>query len=432
MAISLERMRELEEKVKTIPTLEIELLTIKKEKSLLQSRLEELRKQLRTAENNLQSLKKVEVKTEIVSPIIKPSLVDVGITCSAVTRDVGTASMPKKCRDIGTETLSEFRSSVTTQKLNSTAVPSTRTMKTQAQPEIYDRSTATDIIMKDIEQLLDEKATKRLSLKDLDSVDLPRPPEKTNRGVQTVTKEPINLLLVIEKREVGVQVVEHVQTRESGIVAKPKCFDVALDVRPRLRDVGVSYDKISDVICDRCKNLKTRTIGIGDGDVRRFEQSTEVSSIPERSKSFHFANGVNQKLTRNIAVGTVAPIRKLTSTKNVDTQDFSASRIKHTGMNTHHMQLVDTCVGNDSDIVGPDSFVCSKCSNNAKVPTKHENTPRENKDLHHKDLQPSKIPRPKSLNTTPVMERKKFVRQDTYTKPLRSPTSDSHKKSKHR
>lgn len=423
MAISLQRMRELEEKVKIIPSLHDEIDSLKDEKSNLYSKLQEVKRALKEKEDFDRS---ILPQPKFNSSEKKINVRDIGISCTVLTRDVGITSISRKLKSVGTETIAETKP-LTNGFLNCEKTkPLSKSIKTQIRPEVETKSTTTDFHESD-------KKSKRLSLKDLDVVaEIPRTSEKSNKGVQTIAKETATVLQVIEKRECGVQVEEAAKSyREAGVTAKPKLTDVSVDARPKTKDVSVSEDKTTGLLCDRCKNLKTKSVGVGLGNVKLSEAEILKNSLPERSKSFHFATSVKPKLTRNVGTGTLTPVKKLTASKNVDTQELSISRSKHIGVNTNKSKLVDMGVG--ADLLKPD--VCEKCKSGAKTPVKNLlSTSKESG-----DHQPSKIPRPKSLSTTPVMERKKFMRQDTYTKispaVQKSPTkeqAESEKRSKSR
>lgn len=402
MAISLERMRELEEKVREIPSLYDQIESLKNERSNLSSKLDEIRRTLREREERLDQFKKGVTKFSS-SPEKKFNVRDIGVSCAVLMRDVGISSIARKLKSA--ETMTNGYLEVEKPKLIS--------VKSQIRPEIQTKSTITDLYMRDMKDDSDKKS-KRLSLKDLDIVsESPRIPEKSSKGIQAVLKEPITILQVIERREIGVQVEESAKScRDAGMIAKPTLTNASVDARPKTRDAAVSEDKTSDLLCDRCKSLKTRNIGIGLGNVKLTEAELLKNSLPERSRSFHFANTSKPKQTRNVGTGTLTPVKKLTASKNVDTSEFSASRTKHIGMNTNKYKLVDTGTVTDS----PRSEICEKCKSGAKTPVKGILVSKDSVDSQQKENQPSKIPRPKSLSTTPVMERKKFLRQDTYTK----------------
>lgn len=430
MAISLERMRELEKRVKIIPSLYDEIVSLKSEKSNLNSKLEEVKRILKEKEEHLDRL--VRPPSELNNAGGKMSVRDIGISCTVLTRDVGITSISRKLKSVGTETVPEAKPMPNGFFDSERTKPLSRSIKTQIRPEVETKSTTTDLYMRDLKDESDKKS-KRLSLKDLDAiVETPRTIEKSNKGVQTMAKEAPTVLQVIEKRECGVQAEEGTKSyRETGITAKPKSADVSVDARPKTKDASVSEDKTVGLLCDRCKNLKTKSVGVGLGNVKLSEVEILKNSLPERSKSFHFVTSVKPKLTRNVGTGTLTPVKKLTASKNVDTLELWISRSKHVGVNTNKYKLVDMGVG--ADLTKPE--VCEKCKSGVKTPVKNVLSSSKESGDHHA----SKIPRPKSLSTTPVMERKKFVRQDTYTKI--SPTvqkssakeeAESEKKSKSR
>lgn len=435
MAISLKRMRELEEKVKLIPSLEIEVHSLKNEKFELLEKLEKLKSTLRLTEHNLNEMKKEEQKiaAKVISIETKPTLRDVGITCRVLTRDVGITPIVLKNRTIATETIVDelFNEYLTAKEKKSFF----KSEASQTQSEIESRSTITDLGMADISQIL-EKKEKKLTQKPLYSIALlPRSFERLNKGIQTTIKEPITVLQVIEKRETAVQVDgQKKQIRDAGCSAKPKMYDASTDIRPKTREHGSSDDRTTDLLCDRCKNLKTRTVGVGFGNVKLEEPKIDAVLL-SRSKSFQLTDSKPKVTTRTVGVGTLIPVKKLTSTKGVGTHDLTGITTKHTGTNTPKVSLVDTGTETEThSITGVIPY--EKHNDDTKISTKTSSTAKENANKEGsegtKEPQPSKIPRPKSNQTTPVMERKKFMRQDTYTKLPQQTSFDTGKKTKSR
>ena len=431
MAISLKRMRELEEKVKLIPSLEIELHSLKNEKYDLLEKIERLKSTLEFTEKNLLRLKKDKMKEIEKVEDIKPVLKDVGVTCKVLTREVGITPVVLKNRTVGTETKMEqpppppidlkpqINESVKYEK------PILKSVKSQTLLKNDTKSTSTDLIMDDIEHILKKKET-RLSHKHLDGISFtPRALEQLNKGSQTTVKEPETVLKVVEKREASIQVEQQKKlNRDAGTIAKPKMFDASIDARPKTRDYGSSDNRTNDLLCDKCTNLKTRSIGVGLGNVKVEEPKIDTTSI-YRSKSFQLPETKPRVSTRHIGVGTPLPVKKLTSTKGVGTQDMMAIKLKRTGMNTVRVDVIDA--ESETEPFSNEKFVCDKCVNECKPLVKPRSssttTPKEKDDV--KEPQPSKIPRPKSNQSTPVMERKKFMRQDTYTKIPYQPTTSS-------
>lgn len=414
MAISLKRMRELEDQVKIIPSLEVELQSLKDEKYELIEKLAKLKSTLRQAEFHLNQMKnneKKEIQTRVVTIESKPTLRDVGISCRTLTRDVGVTPVILKNRTVGTETITDFLFPANGTVKEETIKPLFKSTKSQIQPDIQNRSTITDLYMKDIMQIF-ERRGKQLSEKHLDGISLlPKILERVSKGVQASVKDPVPVLQVIEKREAGVQVAEaKKQSRDVGFTVKTKTYDASTDARPKTREFGSSDDRITDVLCDKCKYIKTRSVGVGLGNIKLEEPKIETS-ILNRSKSFQLSESKPLVSSRTIGVGTMIPVKKLTSTKGVGTTDiFGVMTSKNSGVNTERVLFVDVGVGSESS---NNISICEKCKNEAKLPQKPSPTQREVGEGHS---QPSRIPRPKSNQTTPVMERKKFMRQDTYTK----------------
>lgn len=286
-------------------------------------------------------------------------------------------------------------------------------------------------------------------------------------GVQT-QKTPViaPVLLIIERRDVAVQSEDDYYRQEAfsqtedlprhlteiGVTAKPRYVEATVQVRPKTRDFGVSDNSVNDVVCDKCK-VKKRSIGVGHRSYSNLltddGASVSLSNIGIlQDKPSDYTSPPQKKETATKSVGCGTPSKGMVS-QGTDTEDLSAGRSRDIGVNTTKKKLVDAAVGDatrrrDS---GSGVFVCDKCDvaiqNVAKnmltqnsdstnlIPsgTSIVTSPTTNSLKTSPSAPGSRIPRPAPARSAASMtvstsaqsqvtvpERRRFQRQDTYTK----------------
>ncbi|XP_043281489.1 KN motif and ankyrin repeat domain-containing protein 2 isoform X2 [Venturia canescens] len=127
MAVSLERMRELEEQVKAIPMLQVQVSVLKEEKRNLQRQVEELNESKINDEDSLSSryrsnsLSLTRSNNDKNTPkTVAISTRDMGIMCGVMTRDVGVSHQQVRTRDVGMITSTPLARGVGTTRQNRT------------------------------------------------------------------------------------------------------------------------------------------------------------------------------------------------------------------------------------------------------------------------------------------------------------------------
>lgn len=291
--------------------------------------------------------------------------------------------------------------------------------------------------------------------------------DTSDMGVQTQKAPEIApVLLIIERRDVAVQSeydyyrqeafsqTEDLPRRlvEIGVLAKPRYVETAVQVRIKTRDFGASENSVNDVVCDKCK-AKKRSVGVGHHSYSNLladdEASVSLSNIGiQQNKPSEYISPPATKETATKSVGCGTSSKDIVS-KGTDTKDLRTGSSRDFGVNTTKRKLVDAAVGDatrrrDS---GSGVFVCDKCDvaiqNVAKnmltqnldstnpIPsvTGIVTSPTANALKTSPNTSGSRIPRlapARSATSTTVAtsvhsqvtvhERRRFQRQDTYTK----------------
>ncbi|XP_046682252.1 KN motif and ankyrin repeat domain-containing protein 2-like isoform X2 [Homalodisca vitripennis] len=464
MAQSLERMKELEEQVKVIPVLQVQLSVLKDEKRrLLESlRLSQTRQDYaiekitnNTTNNNkyytLPLASDVKMKSSYVEEVAvtkKASMRDVSLSCVAMTRDVGVShseppvvtcdvgvnyncprvptrdvgtshvTLPVSTRDVGvchTDLPESFSKNVPSQQVPKEMV-SLKTIITK--PQVRDNSMVTDLlhnqVYSDIE--LDKNINKAIKMFEktfLHKLQRNKIDNAVSIGVQTLV--PSETLKITEKSDKGVQVVKEKQMRDFGINHVPRTSDVQVSFRPETRDIGVS-DDTTEIQCEKCISEAKTLVNINDN----YKQLSLASLNVVRSKSFDYSDRspLRKPRTRSVACG---PLLRITGTKSCDTSDLMG-RSKDVGVNTVKRKLVDAAVGESSQ--KPSSVnVCDKCSNTIT------NFAKDILNQSREHLVPatlvSRIPRPTTLPQLNSPDKPKLTRQDTYTKTFAVPLTQT-------
>ncbi|XP_037914287.1 KN motif and ankyrin repeat domain-containing protein 2 isoform X3 [Hermetia illucens] len=466
MAISLRRMKDLEEQVKLIPVLKKQLSTLKEEKRQLQI---QLRKDEATSPSAASSSQKmiqvISFTPQRISPVALESLGsrirshsqselttkktlkrDVGIMCTQHTKDVGTLVSPTMVRSIGVNP----------------------TMTDSIHDDIFTRSQLDDILKKSIvEYEVRKRKEKHRNLVSIGTQMVPKaqPEKKTCSTQATVEKPP---------------------TKEQASMITPMRKDAYALHKPETRTVGSSEHKTTDILCERC-GVPRRTVACGpDSEESKQYLSLKQMDMPPRSLSFHL--GETEKLnikrktigtqyqisTKHAAVQSsvatdsvgvqnvptyatkscqhfadsaqkttdtlgliqlvdhftntdkIIPEKVITynqasNTDQIRTKDYGTNtlppaRLQHMSSNTDKVSHKDVGCG---DVIKPHISIacadnyCDSCKdaikNLAKEFSKVLGSPTLGSSVEH-----SRIPRPTTL-TSPRPVRKKFMRQNTYT-----------------
>ncbi|XP_032585442.1 KN motif and ankyrin repeat domain-containing protein 1 isoform X2 [Drosophila mojavensis] len=256
MALSLKRLKDLEEQVKVIPDMELELNSLRSEKQRLQRRNEELlRSQRQTPSPPSPGVKNgspVQFTPQRISPVSLESLGarmrSSSSSPSIIRRDVATQAAGK---------VTATRDAAVGAKL------SVRDVATQQAEAIYSQAE----LKQRIEQAIGERRQQRL--RQLISVGtqmyVPQR-EQREKGMQTVPERPV---------------LKH----NVSISAKPATRESFTSCQPEVRSVGSSEHRITDVLCEKCAITK-RSVSVSCGTEEPLERPKPAQLLPGRSNTF--------------------------------------------------------------------------------------------------------------------------------------------------
>ncbi|XP_030238124.1 KN motif and ankyrin repeat domain-containing protein 2-like isoform X2 [Drosophila navojoa] len=257
MALSLKRLKDLEEQVKVIPDMELELNSLRSEKQRLQRRNEELlRSQRQTPSPPSPGVKNgspVQFTPQRISPV---SLESLG------ARMRSSSSSPSIIRrDVATQAAGK---AVATRDAAVGAQLSVRHVGTQQAEAIYSQAE----LKQRIEQAIGERRQQRL--RQLISVGtqmyVPQR-EQREKGMQTVPERPV---------------LKH----NVSISAKPATRESFTSCQPEVRSVGSSEHRITDVLCEKCA-ISKRSVSVSCGTEEPLEKPRPAAQLlPGRSNTF--------------------------------------------------------------------------------------------------------------------------------------------------
>ncbi|XP_032589958.1 uncharacterized protein LOC6560306 isoform X3 [Drosophila grimshawi] len=257
MALSLKRLKDLEEQVKVIPDMEMELNSLRSEKQRLQRRNEELLRGQRQTPSppspGLKNASPVQFTPQRISPVSLESLGarmrSSSISPSIIRRDVATQAASKV---------------IATRDIAVGSPLSVRHVGTQQTETLYSQLE----LKQKIEQALSESKQQRL--RHLISV-----------GTQMYVPKR-------EQREMGNQTVPErpVLKHNVSISAKPMTRENFTNCKPDMRSVGSSENRVTDVLCEKCA-ISKRSVSVGCGtDEKLPEKPKPVPQLPGRSNTF--------------------------------------------------------------------------------------------------------------------------------------------------
>lgn len=385
MSQSLCRMRDLEEQVKIIPMLQLQLSILKEEKRHLKTELEQKTRHASPTFTpqriNSVSLKCLNSHLQSVQPV-QTQKCDASVMCSILTRDVGVSTNQAKSRTIGS----------------------------QSDGISYSEHDIEHLVQRSLESR--KKCTSTVGTQmNLKLIDKKNMPTQTN----LIVKKSIGTNFSIEKN------------------------DFSSIFRPSTRTIGISDDKIDDLIYLK---VKQQSIAVGT--------ETETNSISlkqmDAKRSLSFSLGENEKL--NLKKNQTTQYTFTTDKKTIGTQSKINSSNKSSttsgliklidsSINTNSVKLNDSAMMTDAALVR-DSAVntemqpvrkdvscgeeqksphilikcadnyCDTCKEHIKNLAKLFSFSSSGLLVEQTNL--SRIPRPTALKND-----KKLVRQDTYT-----------------
>ncbi|XP_018362879.1 PREDICTED: KN motif and ankyrin repeat domain-containing protein 2 isoform X1 [Trachymyrmex cornetzi] len=242
MAASLERMKELEEQVKAIPMLQVQVSVLKEEKRNLLRQVDELSKTNSYNDtlhrHRSQSFSEQRITLRNLKNSESVSTRDIGTMCGVMTRDVGVSYQPVRTRDVGMITSTPIKPSLQKSHLRIEEIV----------PEIQDQSTVlADETSSNLSNLCDSqhrswKSSLTRSQLILEEV-LPERKKQLTRTLLQVESIPPNENNVINRKTVK-------KTRDFGINTENKS-----------RSLEYSHFLIEDIAPEVKKEIKKRSYG---------------------------------------------------------------------------------------------------------------------------------------------------------------------------
>ncbi|XP_018334551.1 uncharacterized protein LOC108743474 isoform X2 [Agrilus planipennis] len=250
VAISLERTKELEERVKLIPKLQLELHNLKRENVNLLSKLSQEESKNNSKFNNtnvksMSSLNATKLETINQNGILSmsPPRKDFSVMCSVLTRNIGVGHYHPNTKSVSTNT--------------------------------YDEERSTDKWLDKKWEFLENSYQKAASA--------------ISKATQTpikVTKDIFNQTSYILKENRNTQTVNVISVRNYGVSAVIPSSEIGVTAAVLCQDTGVSEDTITDIICPKC-NCSKSSIAVGPDSVADGQLPISLSLISSRSKSFN-------------------------------------------------------------------------------------------------------------------------------------------------
>nr|XP_018905649.1 PREDICTED: KN motif and ankyrin repeat domain-containing protein 1-like [Bemisia tabaci] len=465
MATSLEKMKELEDQVKVIPKLQIQLSHLKEEKKKLLQQLQEKDAQYAQLKMQELQLSKVNEMRKQELQLAKLNEIDKDYY-QILKKNKDNCSFEKDKKD-----------KISTREV---AVSCTSIMRDvgvmHSGPRLYSISTNTPVKTFSVSSIQQEEI---LPIQQKESI-IDRLSKQLNPSVGVQVSSKLSPLQIIEKRSIGVQVVEEVRKSHASIQVKVAKSDVSVGIRPLLKDTGSSDCTIDEIMCEKCKSLKQGVAlnALGMTRSKSFDYSNTSPNLKRRHLMKNVSCSTDIKLysrgtnTENLAM--LGLIRTVSCGTDVKTQSRAVNTVqpklerREIGVNTKVKKFADVSVG-DSTKMSPKiengPSICDKCNCtirkvandmlNTNIKAKSEAVKVERPGSLKVDrsecvkversesiksekspLLVSKIPRPKaasastSATSSPKPTRKVLTRQDTYTKvcitpPLQEPEKSS-------
>ncbi|KAL9922011.1 KN motif and ankyrin repeat domain-containing protein 2 kank isoform 2-T2 [Glossina fuscipes fuscipes] len=297
MALSLRRMKDLEEQVKAIPELKCEVSQLREDKERLQQAVQRKEEELQRAREltRLSSSPSPIASPKYASPVqfqpqrISPiSLESMGArlrsstpSASVLKRDVGTMCVKKSTRDIG------VGGSVMPIK-SSRDVGCSASLTKNVTETLYTKIEVEERVKVSIKE--HEKQRKLERFKEMVSI-----------GTQMQPPKHISL-----DKSIQTKAIREIQKYNVGVMAQPNKREAFVTCKPEVRTVGSSDDRISDILCGKCR-LPKRTVAVSTEDMRQENSMNTVSlkllDTPKRSNTFCL--GDNEKLNiKRKTIGT--------------------------------------------------------------------------------------------------------------------------------
>lgn len=426
MALSLERTKELEERVKLIPSLQAQLSVLKEEKRqlLLQLRTE-INAVNRKFINNTVTLPHVRLRSNSLTHSTSVESIhkkerqpppiprrDFGVMCSVLTRNVGVGHQTPKTKSVSTTTVNGDANGGYSDKWYKEKI---RFLTTDNQVPFFPNSNIHEF-----------KSSPILCAKTTQT----QPSRQCYEASSQTLIEP------------KVQTVHsYTQTAEQkksfntiGVLATVVTADASSEAYVKTATLGVSDHTLDEDTCSKCVQEKHKLSHVQEGLSTDGLSISLASLAAPRSKSFNLGEDRLNLPPRNRTVSCqyepsnhhkacqhesktqskacqneikvyhkAMQYESFSLSKCTDTKDLR-NEVRHVGCNTKQITKATSEIGCNTKYISLDDPFCSKCLRKEK-----DDSPKK-----EESAMPSKIPRPQ-IPTTPV-ETRKFRRQDTYTK----------------
>lgn len=355
-----------------------------------------------------------------------PSTKDIGVSCSVITRNVGVGNQTPSRKHASTATINDdvsYADKWFGEKLkfinNQNEINKTNSV---SRIPMMNKSNQTFTINSHDQETQTPKQLRKMT---------------SDKFIQTVHKT--------------------VTKKDQSSLIKPKTLNFAMQKTIESYNVGVSDDTITDINCDKCNVVK---ISVAVGPDQKEDQHVSPISLASlsfpRSKSFNLGADKMNLNKRKRSISVQYQYKPESSSKGSQYEPSNVSRSCQSTIRTHSKgtqyeskltdsstQLDETFVvlttpkkhksseietisiGCNTSLPSPEIAVCSECRKRRKEDG--ENVKKEDVKVEDKKKDESKkresgvvsrIPKPQ---LTPTSERRKFRRQDTYTKINGSP-----------
>ncbi|XP_003487679.1 KN motif and ankyrin repeat domain-containing protein 2 isoform X1 [Bombus impatiens] len=247
MAASLERMRELEEQVKAIPMLQVQVSVLKEEKRNLLRQVDELSKTRQYDDSVLhrhrsQSFSEQRDSQRNLRNTATPTR-DMGTMCGVMTRDVGVSHQQVRTRDVGMITSTPIKRSLQKSRLQIEEIV----------PEIKDQSTLSD----------DRTSSSLDKLYSSDSHDSWRSTLTRNRRLYEDIMSEAKMRNRLKRSPLQIETIPPTSPKLAR--DEKKFRDVAVNTRNKLKNLVYSRFMIEDIAPEIKKEAKKRSCGTSTG-----------------------------------------------------------------------------------------------------------------------------------------------------------------------
>ncbi|XP_016974102.1 KN motif and ankyrin repeat domain-containing protein 2 isoform X3 [Drosophila rhopaloa] len=307
MALSLRRLKDLEEQVKVIPDMELELNSLRSEKQKLQRRNEELMRSQRQTPSppspGLKTASPVQFTPQRISPVSLESL-------GARMRSSSTSASPSPSvvrRDVSTQAVVRPPA---TRDVSVGHQPTTRNVGVQPSETVYSKEEVEVKVEQALSNAQKQKLRKLISVGT--QMYVPQR-EQRDSGVQTLPERP--------KLKYNV-----------GVTAKPTTRENFTSCKPDVRHVGSSEDRLDDVLCEKCAVSKR---SVASGPETPPEKVKPAPQMPGRSNTFSLGENETVSVVRK-AIGCQTPVTLVHSAGSQTTTAVVRSTGAQVNPQQHH------------------------------------------------------------------------------------------------